>query len=74
MTAGTTESPQRAEPEAAAGTRRRAAPWLAAVRTPIGACSAVLLAAVVLLAVLAPVLWGDRAAAIDTDAIGQGPS
>ncbi|MYZ37329.1 MULTISPECIES: ABC transporter permease subunit, partial [unclassified Streptomyces] len=53
---------------------RRGAPWLAAVRTPVGACSAVLLVAVVLLAALAPVVWGDRAAAVDTNAIGQGPS
>ncbi|MCR6489153.1 dipeptide/oligopeptide/nickel ABC transporter permease/ATP-binding protein [Amycolatopsis sp. OK19-0408] len=53
---------------------RRGSVWLSAVRTPVGACSAVLLAAVVVLAVLAPVLWGDAAAAIDTDAIGQGPS
>ncbi|MFE1959365.1 hypothetical protein ACFXAT_15490, partial [Streptomyces sp. NPDC059479] len=53
---------------------RRGVPWLAAVRTPVGACSAVLLVAVVLLAALAPVVWGDRAAAVDTNAIGQGPS
>ncbi|EOD65415.1 dipeptide/oligopeptide/nickel ABC transporter ATPase/permease [Amycolatopsis vancoresmycina DSM 44592] len=44
------------------------------MRTPVGACSAVLLALVVALAALAPLLWGDGAAAIDTDAIGQGPS
>lgn len=48
--------------------------WTAALRTPVGACSAVLLALVVVLAALAPLLWGDGAAAIDTDAIGQGPS
>jgi peptide/nickel transport system permease protein len=54
--------------------RRRGSVWVAAVRTPVGACSAVLLAVVVVLAVLAPLLWGDAAAAIDTDAIGQGPS
>ncbi|WP_284740632.1 dipeptide/oligopeptide/nickel ABC transporter permease/ATP-binding protein [Amycolatopsis sp. RTGN1] len=54
--------------------RRRGAVWVAAVRTPVGACSAVLLAVVVALAVLAPLFWGDAAAAIDTDAIGQGPS
>jgi peptide/nickel transport system permease protein len=54
--------------------RRRGSAWVAAVRTPVGACSAVLLAVVVLLAVLAPLVWGDGAAAIDTDAIGQGPS
>ncbi|MBE8523933.1 dipeptide/oligopeptide/nickel ABC transporter permease/ATP-binding protein [Amycolatopsis sp. H6(2020)] len=53
---------------------RRGSVWTAAVRTPVGACSAVLLALVVVLAALAPLLWGDGAAAIDTDAIGQGPS
>ncbi|MFB9689224.1 dipeptide/oligopeptide/nickel ABC transporter permease/ATP-binding protein [Amycolatopsis plumensis] len=53
---------------------RRGSRWTAAVRTPVGACSAVLLALVVVLSVLAPLLWGDGAAAIDTDAIGQGPS
>ncbi|MEV6824172.1 dipeptide/oligopeptide/nickel ABC transporter permease/ATP-binding protein [Amycolatopsis sp. NPDC051102] len=53
---------------------RRGSVWTAAVRTPVGACSAVLLALVVVLSVLAPLLWGDGAAAIDTDAIGQGPS
>ncbi|RSD09139.1 dipeptide/oligopeptide/nickel ABC transporter permease/ATP-binding protein [Amycolatopsis eburnea] len=54
--------------------RRRGSVWVAAVRTPVGACSAVLLAVVVVLAVVAPLVWGDGAAAIDTDAIGQGPS
>ncbi len=53
---------------------RRGSVWVAAVRTPVGACSAVLLVSVVILAALAPVLWGAAAAAIDTDAIGQGPS
>ncbi|WP_410590022.1 dipeptide/oligopeptide/nickel ABC transporter permease/ATP-binding protein [Amycolatopsis sp. lyj-23] len=48
--------------------------WTAAVRTPVGACSAALLALVVVVAALAPLLWGDGAGAIDTDAIGQGPS
>ncbi|MET9002719.1 dipeptide/oligopeptide/nickel ABC transporter permease/ATP-binding protein [Amycolatopsis sp. NPDC004169] len=48
--------------------------WTAALRTPVGACSALLLALVVVVAALAPLLWGDSAAAIDTDAIGQGPS
>ncbi|MET9230302.1 dipeptide/oligopeptide/nickel ABC transporter permease/ATP-binding protein [Lentzea sp. NPDC003310] len=47
---------------------------LTVLRSPVGAASAVLLVVLVLLAVFAPLLWGDRAAAIDTDAIGQGPS
>ncbi|MEU5697079.1 dipeptide/oligopeptide/nickel ABC transporter permease/ATP-binding protein [Actinosynnema sp. NPDC020468] len=54
--------------------RRRGSIWSAAVRTPLGVCSVVLLAIVVGLALFGPVLWGDRASAIDTDAIGQGPS
>ncbi|MEV7683896.1 dipeptide/oligopeptide/nickel ABC transporter permease/ATP-binding protein [Streptomyces sp. NPDC088341] len=53
---------------------RRGAPWLAALRTPVGVCSAALLVTVALLAVLAPLLWGDRAAVVDTGAISQGPS
>ncbi|KAA2261542.1 dipeptide/oligopeptide/nickel ABC transporter permease/ATP-binding protein [Solihabitans fulvus] len=53
---------------------RRGSKWLAAARTPLGACSIVLLTLVVALAVLAPILWQDRAFAVDTDAIGQGPS
>ncbi|HEX7304438.1 dipeptide/oligopeptide/nickel ABC transporter permease/ATP-binding protein [Lentzea sp.] len=46
----------------------------AALRSPVGLASAVLLAVLVLLAVFAPLLWGDRAAAIDTDSLQQGPS
>jgi oligopeptide/dipeptide ABC transporter ATP-binding protein len=52
------------------GTVRR----LAVLRSPVGAASAVLLLVLLALAVFAPLLWGDRAAAIDTDAIQQGPS
>ncbi|MFD1541957.1 dipeptide/oligopeptide/nickel ABC transporter permease/ATP-binding protein [Nonomuraea guangzhouensis] len=48
--------------------------WLAALRTPVGACSAVLLVVVGALAVLAPILWGVGADATDTGAIQQGPS
>ncbi|MEV4895566.1 dipeptide/oligopeptide/nickel ABC transporter permease/ATP-binding protein [Nonomuraea sp. NPDC055795] len=48
--------------------------WLAAVRTPVGACSAVLLVLVGALAVLAPLLWGEAAELTDTNAIQQGPS
>ncbi|MFE0103569.1 dipeptide/oligopeptide/nickel ABC transporter permease/ATP-binding protein [Streptomyces sp. NPDC059009] len=57
--------------------RRRSRPrsrWTAVARTPVGACAGLLLLAVVLLAVLAPVLWGDRASVVDTAAIQQGPS
>ncbi|MFE6612133.1 dipeptide/oligopeptide/nickel ABC transporter permease/ATP-binding protein [Amycolatopsis sp. NPDC057786] len=52
----------------------RGAKWLGALRTPLGACSAALLALVIVLAVLAPILWQDKAFEIDTNAIGQGPS
>ncbi|MEV8569531.1 dipeptide/oligopeptide/nickel ABC transporter permease/ATP-binding protein [Streptomyces sp. NPDC051322] len=48
--------------------------WSAAARTPVGACAGLLLLAVVVLAVLAPVLWGDRASVVDTAALQQGPS
>ena len=48
--------------------------WLAVVRTPLGAAALVLVVAMVALAVLGPVAWGDRAAQVDTDAIHQGPS
>lgn len=48
--------------------------WTTAVRTPVGACSAVLLVLVIALSVLAPLVWGDGAAVVDTDAIGQGAS
>jgi ABC-type dipeptide/oligopeptide/nickel transport system permease subunit len=40
----------------------------------VGAGAAGLLGAVLLLAVLAPVLWSDRANAIDTRRLLQGPS
>ncbi|MEU6674578.1 dipeptide/oligopeptide/nickel ABC transporter permease/ATP-binding protein [Streptomyces sp. NPDC046925] len=48
--------------------------WSAAARTPVGACAGLLLLAVLVLAVLAPILWGDEASVVDTDAIQQGPS
>jgi oligopeptide/dipeptide ABC transporter ATP-binding protein len=48
--------------------------WLAVARTPVGAASAVLLLLLAGLAVFAPVLWGVRADAIDTDALQQGAS
>ena len=45
---------------------RLKARWGGALRTPVGAIAAVLVAAVLLLAVVAPMLWFDRADAIDT--------
>jgi oligopeptide/dipeptide ABC transporter ATP-binding protein len=44
------------------------------LRTPVGASAAALLGAVLLLAVLAPILWSARANAIDTSEILKGPS
>ncbi|MEV0389340.1 dipeptide/oligopeptide/nickel ABC transporter permease/ATP-binding protein [Nonomuraea sp. NPDC050643] len=48
--------------------------WRVAVRTPVGACSAVLIVVVGALAVLAPIVWGAGAEATDTTAIQAGPS
>ncbi|MDQ2955853.1 MAG: dipeptide/oligopeptide/nickel ABC transporter permease/ATP-binding protein [Actinomycetota bacterium] len=54
--------------------RRRGAVWLRIFRSPVGAAAAALLLAVLLTAIFAPILWGDRAAAIDSNLIEQGPS
>ncbi len=43
-------------------------------RTPLGAVAAVALTGVLLLALLAPVLWGDRAATVDPAHLLQGAS
>ncbi|MBO2454246.1 dipeptide/oligopeptide/nickel ABC transporter permease/ATP-binding protein [Actinomadura barringtoniae] len=53
---------------------KRGARWIAVARTPVGACAGVLLLVVAALAILAPILWGDKASAVDTGAILQGPS
>jgi len=44
------------------------------LRSPVGIAAATLLTVVLSLAVLAPILWGDRAATIDTGQILQGSS
>jgi peptide/nickel transport system ATP-binding protein/peptide/nickel transport system permease protein len=44
------------------------------LRTPLGVSAAVLLLAVLVLAIVAPLLWGDQANAIDTSRILQGAS
>ncbi|MFE3651928.1 dipeptide/oligopeptide/nickel ABC transporter permease/ATP-binding protein [Streptomyces sp. NPDC059101] len=54
--------------------KRRGAQWLAALRTPLGGFAAALLLLVLAVAVLGPILWQDAASAVDTNAIGQGPS
>ena len=48
--------------------------WGSVLRTPVGLGAGVLLAAVLVLAVVAPFVWGARADAVDTDAILQGSS
>ncbi|MBC9716585.1 dipeptide/oligopeptide/nickel ABC transporter permease/ATP-binding protein [Streptomyces sp. TRM66268-LWL] len=55
-------------------TSARRSRWWAVARTPVGACAGGLLLAITVLAVLAPLLWGDQAAVVDTSAIQQGPS
>ncbi|EXU63672.1 peptide ABC transporter ATPase [Streptomyces sp. PRh5] len=47
---------------------------LRVLRTPVGACAAALVAAVLILAVLAPPLWSADANAVDTSQILQGAS
>jgi oligopeptide/dipeptide ABC transporter ATP-binding protein len=48
--------------------------WAGVLRTPVGVAAAALLAAVLLLAILAPVLWSSRANAIDPSQILRGSS
>jgi oligopeptide/dipeptide ABC transporter ATP-binding protein len=48
--------------------------WSRVVRTPVGIVGVGLLTLVLLLAVLAPILWGDKADAFDTDNLLAGPS
>ncbi|HEU5161215.1 MAG TPA: dipeptide/oligopeptide/nickel ABC transporter permease/ATP-binding protein [Streptosporangiaceae bacterium] len=46
--------------------------WRAALRNPVGATAAVLLFALAVLAVVAPMLWGDAAEETDPAALSQG--
>ena len=71
-----TTSPAIETPGARPRPRRggRAVRLPAPLRTPLGAAAGLLLAAVLALAVIAPVLWSNRADAIDTDQMLQGPS
>ncbi|HEX2133629.1 MAG TPA: dipeptide/oligopeptide/nickel ABC transporter permease/ATP-binding protein [Actinophytocola sp.] len=48
--------------------------WAGVLRSPLGASAAVLVAAVLVLAVVAPLLWTDAANATDTARIFQGAS
>jgi peptide/nickel transport system permease protein len=62
------------------GTRRRLprprsrGRWVAVLRTPVGLSAGVLLAAVLLLAIFAPLIWTQQANAVDTDNILAGSS
>ena len=53
---------------------KKTARWIAVLRTPVGAGAGVLLLAVLLLALLAPLLWTHQATAIDTDHLLEGSS
>ena len=53
---------------------RRDRAWRRALQTPIGIVAASMLVLLAVLAVAAPILWGDAATKIDTSAISQGPS
>ncbi|WP_328326617.1 dipeptide/oligopeptide/nickel ABC transporter permease/ATP-binding protein [Kribbella sp. NBC_00382] len=48
--------------------------WIAVLRTPVGAGAGVLLLAVLLLAVFAPIIWSQQASAIDTEHLLEGSS
>ncbi|MEV6130579.1 dipeptide/oligopeptide/nickel ABC transporter permease/ATP-binding protein [Streptomyces violaceusniger] len=48
--------------------------WARAARTPVGAAALVVVVLVVVTALVAPAVWGDTAAHINTDAINQGAS
>jgi peptide/nickel transport system ATP-binding protein/peptide/nickel transport system permease protein len=48
--------------------------WTGAVRSPLGAIAVGLLLVLLALAVLGPILWGTKAAAIDTNALSKGSS
>src|SRR6478736_1127651 len=48
--------------------------WIRIVKTPVGLVGLGLLALIVLLAVFAPILWGDKASVVDTENLLAGPS
>ncbi|GLY70424.1 dipeptide/oligopeptide/nickel ABC transporter permease/ATP-binding protein [Amycolatopsis taiwanensis] len=48
--------------------------WFAVLRTPVGACACVALLALLVLAVIAPLLWSAKANQTDIAAMLQGPS
>jgi len=48
--------------------------WARALRNPMGIAAATMLSIVILLAIFAPIIWGEQADTINTDVISQGPS
>jgi oligopeptide/dipeptide ABC transporter ATP-binding protein len=48
--------------------------WSATLRTPLGLAAALAVAGLLVLVVVAPVVWGDAAARVDTASLRQGPS
>jgi peptide/nickel transport system permease protein len=48
--------------------------WHRVLKTPVGIVGVGLLVLILLLAVFAPILWGDKASAVDTDNLLAGPS
>jgi len=48
--------------------------WIRIVKTPVGLVGLGLLALIVLLAVFAPILWGDKASVVDTENLLAGQS
>ncbi|QNG35657.1 dipeptide/oligopeptide/nickel ABC transporter permease/ATP-binding protein [Geodermatophilaceae bacterium NBWT11] len=71
MTAGV---PGALVPVAGAGRSEARGRWGAVLRTPVGISAGLLLLAVLVLAAVAPLVWGERADAVDTDALLQGSS
>jgi oligopeptide/dipeptide ABC transporter ATP-binding protein len=48
--------------------------WLRAFRTPVGVAAALLMGLVLILVIIAPFVWGERAESIDTTRMLAGPS
>src|SRR4051812_578159 len=55
-------------------TQRSRPRWFSVVKTPVGATAAALLAVIALLTVFAPMLWGERADAVDSAHLLAGSS
>lgn len=53
---------------------RRGAKWVAVLRTPVGMSAGVLLVLLLVLSIIAPLLWTERANLVNTGAILQPPS